>query len=182
MVTVEDSRGFTYSEPDACVTYLGVGVSPSQHRELIDSQFFMTKAILKDIFSKCHYQTYSTIGRILLLKSLVASRLVYKFLYLPSPSPEVLQSINRIYSDFVWGGGRHRMNQIHAQQPLDKGGLNMLNVEFQNKSLKYKWINVLLQEPDTKSFWILYLEGALLISIKDFLWCNIPYCRVPCLF
>ena len=58
----------------------------------------------------------------------------------------------------------------------------MLNVEFQNKSLKHKWINMLLQEHVTKPFWILYLEGALLISIKDFLWCNIHFSRVPCLF
>ena len=182
VVLEEDSRGFIYSAPDTCVTYLGVGVSPSQRRDLIDFQFAMTQSSLQDILSKCRYQSYSTIGRILLLKSLIASRLVYKFLYLPSPSPKVLNSIHQNYSDFAWGGGRHRMSQKNVQQPVLKGGLNMLNVFFQNRSLKYKWLHVLLQDHVIKPFWIQYLEGVLLIRVKDFLRCNIHYSRVPCLF
>ena len=88
---LNSDHNFVWAEPGIPVQYLGVGVSPSFTPAMIDAQFDMDHVRITQILQKCRYQSYSTIGRVLLLKMLIASRLVYKFLYLPSPSPALIK-------------------------------------------------------------------------------------------
>ena len=159
-------------DPIESVSYLGIPVGGLANA--VDHHFLIDQVYVHQILQSCRYQSLSLIGRILLLKNLVASRFVYKFQLLPSPSKGVLQHMNKMYHEYVWEGCHHRLSKNVLQQPIQRGGLNMLNVEFQNLSLKWKWLNILLNPPSIKPFWIVHIEDCILIDVHDFLRCNIP--------
>ena len=117
------------------------------------------------------YQDLSIIGRILVLKSLISSKLVYKFLHYPLPNDDVLKWLHTVYYDFVWRG-RHRMSASDMIQPLEKGGFNMLNVYYQCQSLQFQWLSKTLRNINEKAVWEHYLRSCILIPLEQFLCCN----------
>ena len=94
------------------------------------------------------YSHYSLIGRILMLKTLIASRFVYKLSVLPSPTKQVLTMLDRAHYAYLWNGkGRHIAKHV-MEKDITQGGFLMLNVHFQEMSLKFVWLERLLQDND----------------------------------
>ena len=153
--------------------YLGVWIDPNAQMSDVDSMFtFQTVDIDRDV-ADLRYDNRSVIGSILILKGLLASKLVYKFLHVPTPSKTQLCRINTAYHNFVWKNGRHKMNQKALQLPTSEGGFNMLNITIQQFALKVGWLSHLLCNVEELGFWEVFLKENTLIEVKDFLRCNL---------
>ena len=113
------------------------------------------------------YQHLSIIGKILTLKTLVNSKLVYKLLHYPTPDNKILSAINKLYYDYVWEGS-HRIASKFMEQPVEKVGCNMLNIFNHEKALKFQWLSKTLQNVEDKAFWEIHLRESLLIPLEDF--------------
>ena len=91
------------------------------------------------------------IGRITVVKSILLPLLTHLFMSLPNPNIQVLQEINKIFHDFVWGGRPKIKSSVFIKEFKD-GGLKMIDTVSYMKSLKLTWFRRLLIGSDKKCF------------------------------
>ena len=151
--------------------YLGIFVSDKYYLQENECVLILNASDIVTATQGLCYQDLSIIGRILILKSLIGSKLVYKFLHYPLPEDEVLKWLHKVYFDFVWRG-RHRMSASDMVQPLEKGGFNMLSVHYQCQALQFQWLSKTLRNSNEKAVWEHYLRSCILIPLEEFLCCN----------
>ena len=150
--------------------YLGTRLGD---HDVLASNFVLSEHLMKDVLKSRPLQKTSLSGRILQIKTLVASRFVYKFMLLPTPSLPFLKLLDKEYYDYIWEGGRHKLNKQTMVLPRKAGGFNMLNVFLQEKSLKLVWLNRFLSCTSPMTFTQYYLFTCTRITTLDFLRCNL---------
>ena len=151
-------------------TYLGTRLGNAQ---VLSSNFQLNTITMKDLLRSRPLQATSLSGRILQIKTLVASKFVYKFMLLPTPHPQFLHKLDTEYHDYIWQGGRHKLNKPALCLPKSKGGFNMLNVSRQELSLKLGWINRFLKDTECLSLTQYFLFTCTRITTFDFFRCNL---------
>ena len=171
-IQLDTTENYVWTKPDETVRYLGIDVSASPDSLARKDIFNFSHMDIRMALYGLRYQKVSIIGRILLIKSLVASKLVYKLLHFPLPNNAIFKKINNLFYEYVWDYGRHKLNVRVMEQPLNKGGFNMLNIGTHAKALQYNWLNKAMMG-NIGSLWVKQLESALCISLKDFLHCNL---------
>ena len=119
--------------------YLGLSLKLSDEGCLRDSQdnFKFSERTVYESVASLRYAYHSLNGRILLLKTMIASKFVYKFTLSPTPRTAILKQLNKLYYVFVWNNKKPRICREVMEQDPRKGGFNMLNVYKQEKSLKF---------------------------------------------
>ena len=111
---------------------MGVWVHPSLKRQ--DDYF---DKLLQKI--KAPLQSHSSIhldllGRILNVKALVASQLVYPFTLMSSPKCVLMDKIQSYINHYIWNGV-HYFRAKFLYQPFEVGGFDMHSVRAQEKAL-----------------------------------------------
>ena len=95
-------------------------------------------------------QTY-ILGKIAVLKSLVASQLVYIFSPLQT-NHEAIKEINTIFYKFLWNDKGDKIKRKIMINDYSEGGLKMIDIASFNKSLKATWVQKYL-DPENCSKW-----------------------------
>ena len=85
-------------------------------------------------------------GRIQVAKSLALSKITHILLSLPSPDKETIAKLDNFLTYFIWRNERHCINRDMLQTQSSKGGLNMINVNDFDSSLKITWLRKLRKE------------------------------------
>ena len=98
------NNDFVWSKPGEMTKYLGIFMSLLYNPENPCIELLFTITDLINATLNLQYQHLSIIGKILVLKSLVSSKLVYKFLHYPTPTEEVFQYINKVFLRIYLGG------------------------------------------------------------------------------
>ena len=111
-------------------------------------------------------------GRILQIKQLVTSTLVYRFSLVPTPTQNMLNTIQKAFYRHVWDG-RQRLRHEMMIQPTSKGGFGMIDVHIQNKCLKFSWFSRLFGDTVVFQFWAIHLFSCFTIPFHEVLVCNI---------
>ena len=151
--------------------YLGIFMSSEACR--LKDNFQVSPDLISDAFSKRPSLRTTVSGRILQVKQLVASKFVYFLSLLPSPGPKVLGALDKLYTDYVWDGGCHRLAKTTIQATKANGGLNMINVYHQNLSLKFAWVGRLLADSARMEFWMAHVADCFIIPVHHALRCNV---------
>ena len=120
--------------------YLGTLLS-AQHGASPGDNLAINKLLIQDVLKLRPIMTTCISGRILQIKSLIASKFVYLFQLLPNPPDHWFQDMQKICIDHVWDQGRHCISQDKMIALRQEGGFNMLDLRIQNMSLKLSWIN-----------------------------------------
>ena len=68
--------------------------------------------------------------------------IVYLLSSLPSP-PGVIKEINCLLYDFLWDSKGDKIKRTEMTNEYNKGGLEMIDLESFNESLKIKWIKAI---------------------------------------
>ena len=76
-------------------------------------------------------------GRVIVVKFLVASKFVYPSSFLPMPDRYVFQAIQDNIVDYIWMDGRHKMSYQCLIQPINRGGIQA--VDIKTEILYFKW-------------------------------------------
>ena len=121
------------------------------------------------------YAHHSLLGKILLIKTMLASRFVYKFSLLATPPLEELKKLDAFYYDFLWGGKGHQICKKTMELDIRQGGFRMLNVYWQELSLKFIWISRLLEPEEPCYFWQAHIRDCFKLPVKVVLSCNITH-------
>ena len=95
----------------------------------------------------------SLIGRILIVKSLAVSKLVY-IASVSSSCEMYLKKIHKLIYNFIWNGKRDGVKRASIMAGKNEGGLNMINFYFQEKACKMIMLKRII-EPGNQTWKIL---------------------------
>ena len=130
----------------------GLGVWLSTDPNIITSLNYNEKIEkIRSILECWKFRRLTLLGKIAVLKSLVASQLVYIFSPLQA-NHEAIKEINTIFYKFLWNDKGDKIKRKIMINDYSEGGLKMIDIASFNKSLKAKWIQKYLG-PESSSKW-----------------------------
>ena len=106
---------------------------------------------IRSILGCWNFRRLTLLGKITVLKSLVASQLVYIFPSLQT-NHEAIKEINTMFYKFLCNDKGDRIKRKVMINDYPEGGLKMIDIASFNKSLKATWIQKYL-DPENHSKW-----------------------------
>ena len=104
-------------------------------------------------------------GRIVVLKTLIFSKILHLLSSLPSPPPNVLNELNKTFFKFIWNSKTERIKRdILIKDKMD-GGVKMPSIINYNKAMKLTWISRLLNTDQSQ--WVNVFESDTGLKVKD---------------
>ena len=113
----------------------------------------------------------STLGQVLIVKSMAISRLMYQLSMLLTPSSNCMDKIKDVLYKFIWNNKRDKIKRKVMNQDYKFGGCRMIDIAVQNKALKLSWIPCILENID--SFWVQCLQANLHFPFEHILLGNL---------
>ena len=83
-------------------------------------------------------------GKIQVIKSLAIPKLVHLLMSLPSPTPDRINRLNKIFYTFIWDRNPDKIFTSVLIEDYSAGGLKMTHIGVFDKALKATWINRIL--------------------------------------
>ena len=117
---------------------------------------------VQNVLSCWKYRRLSLLGKITVLKDLIASQLVY----ILSPFPtnhRTLEESNSIFYDFLWDGKGDKIKRDIMISDYENGGLKMIDIKSFNKALKSTWIEKYLDKGNHGN-WKLFFD----LELKEY--------------
>ena len=145
----------TFNWPKLKVKALGILFS-TDPLITINTNYEKKMKKVKNCLNCWELRRLSLIGKITVLKSLIASQLVYILVTLPTCEP-FIREINQIFFDFLWSGRGDKIKRNIMINDYPDGGLKMIDIQSFNKSLKTTWIKKYL-DPNNRGKWKLFFE------------------------
>ena len=136
-----------------CFDLLGLKFSVDLSEMLVLNLTEKINQIKKEIanWSKTHL---TPIGKIVVVKTILLSKLNHLFSSLPTPTNSSLKELNDIFFKFLWSNKPDKINRDVTILDHSMGGLKMTHLEYSLVALKARWINRLISKssPWTKLF------------------------------
>ena len=104
---------------------------------------------LENVTKAWSMRNLSLPGRILLIKSLGISQVIYNASNLFTPD-DIAKRINKIIFRFIWAGKRDKVKRMSIIRDREEGGLKMTDFRLLNRTLKIQSLNRILQEGNEK--------------------------------
>ena len=79
-------------------------------------------------------------GKIIIIKSLLISKITHVLLSLPSPSQLTLNKIEKMFQNFILGQTNPKFRKEMMENALNLGGLTMTNISTFDSALKLSWL------------------------------------------
>ena len=121
------------------VNILGVWLDHQENviRELnLDPLVQKTESLLKVWKAR----DLSLLGRILILNTLVASLFVYRMSVIRNIPDTWFSKMRRLFTDFVWKGGKHKIKWEIVTGNKEDGGLGLVDLTTKEKACKIAWV------------------------------------------
>ena len=135
----------------------GLALNGPQYNNILKLQRKIEK--IRSILECWKFRRLTLLAKIAVLKSLVASQLVY----ISSPlqtNHEAIKEINTIFYMFLWNGKGSKIKRKIMINDYSVGGLKMIDIASFNKSLKATWIQKYL-DPESRSKWTRLFDSEL---------------------
>ena len=100
---------------------------------------------VRNVLSCWKYRRLTLTGKITVLKSPVASQLVYVLSPLQT-NEKVIKEVNKLFYSFLWNGKGDKIKRDIIINDYPNGGLKMIDIQVFSKSLKCTWIKKYLDE------------------------------------
>ena len=104
---------------------------------------------VRNVLSCRKYRRLTLFGKIAVLKSLVASQLVYILSPLRT-NEKAIKEVNKLFYTFLWNEKGDKIKRDIMINDYSNGGLKMIDIQSFKKSLKATWV---------KSIWIKKIKG-----------------------
>lgn len=143
---LKDTYGTAFIPDNHLFTALGINFHGNDINSVTESNYTskLNKAMsLAKIWGARDMTVY---GRITLIKSFLLSQFVYLIVPLPKPNSTLINSVNRLIYNFMWGGGMDKIKREIVDRPKSSGGLDMVNFDNFLLGLKVKLIFKLLDK------------------------------------
>ena len=134
---------FVWSKED--ITVLGVRIA---HEDILEKNYDGIVNKVKTTLNTWHNRGLSLTGKIQVVNTLVASLFVYKMMVLPIIPQHIVKNVDNLIRQFLWNGGKSKIAYRILQNPIDAGGLNLVDLKRKDKALKTTWPQILYNEPE----------------------------------
>ncbi len=121
------------------IKVLGIHILHSK-QEMVEKNLNPVLNKLSSITKLWRQRDLTLYGKTTILKSLLASQLVYPLSVIPSPPKKFYKEIEKILFNFVWNGKPDKIKRNVLYGEKCDGGLKLTNIECQDKALKIAWI------------------------------------------
>ena len=111
----------------------------TDHQLTLSLNYNEKLAKIQTILGCWKFRRLSLIGKITVLKSLVASQLVYILTHLQR-NHQAIKQINKLFFHFLWNGKKDKIKRSIMINDYPKGVLKMIYIASFSKSLKATWI------------------------------------------
>lgn len=98
---------------------------------------------LERLFESWKKRKLTIFGKTCIINSLAVSRLIYNISILPSPSSDVIKSINKLIFNFIWNK-KDRIKRKTLIGDIKDGGIGIVDIESKIKAIKSSWISYIL--------------------------------------
>ena len=139
-------KDFNWSE--LRFTSLGINLS-SEIDEIPDLNYPERIQKITTCLNIWNLKGLSTLGQVLIVKSMAISRLIYQLSMLPTPSSNCMDKIKDVLYKFIWNNKRDKIKRKVMNQDYKFGGCRMIDITVQNKALKLSWIPHILENIDS---------------------------------
>ena len=127
-----------------CFNVLGIHVG--RNRDLTHKVKFYDKLDkMQLIFNMWNSRNLSLMGRILTVKALGISNMIYSMTIVDCNMKIITEAQKKI-DNFVWGNGTHKTKHNSFIANYDEGGLQMIDIKSMNMALRLPWIARLLKQ------------------------------------
>ena len=156
---------FKWSKEDYC-QYLGISVPLKgfPHGGVPELSLVHILGILDSVLSLQNTCEHSLLGRVLNIKTFVASKLNYYFSLSFVATITALKKAQSRLNDYVWNYRIHYVNAKLLYEPFDTGGVNMYSLIRHNTTAKLKAINKLVC--NTTEYWQVVLQSMFKIPFE----------------
>ena len=168
-----DGMEYFPSSVDGIFKYLGIEWRRRVTRHTMVPNFETEFAQIKTIAHERNDPLHTLLGRILNVKSLMVSKLTYKFKSIPAPLTAWLHQVQKFLIHYVWSFRLHGIHQEHLYLPVKEGGLHLVDLLTYEKSLKIAWLDIALHSENT--FWVTHLRSCIKIPLRELLTANIAW-------
>lgn len=137
-----------------------LGVWLSTHQEITTKLNFSEKIEkMRNCLGCWSVRRLSLIGKITVLKSLIASQVIHLLSPLQVNS-QIIKQINDLFFEFLWNSKGDKIKRNVITQDYGNGGLRMIDIASFNKALKSVWIRKYLDESN-KGKWKIFFDAEL---------------------
>ena len=98
-----------------------------------------------EVIDRWENRSLSLIGKVEIINTLIASLYVYRMTVLPSMPPSIVAKFNKLVENYIWKG-RPKMPLQMLQNSKEHGGLQLVDIERKDKSIKATWVKMLMEE------------------------------------
>lgn len=110
------------------------------------------------------------IGKITVINTLVMSLLVYRLSVIPTLAQNIVQSVNKIWSQFIWNKRKPKISWEILTSPKRNGGLSLAHITKRDMALKIQWVQRIFSD----SFFMRYSNKILNTILNENIWkCNL---------
>ena len=110
----------------------------------------------KMLFNCWAKRSTTPIGKVVILKSLILSKLIYLWIMLPNPPDDLMNKLQAKCFEFVWQNKKDKIKRSTAIHHTKVGGLNIPDIKTYIQSLKLTWLRRIYCEDSPK--WKLLLK------------------------
>ena len=141
---------------------LGITYNIEDMENITKTNIYRKMGEVKKLIRIWHARNLTPYGKITIIKSLLMSKFTHMLLSLPSPSKELVDEQNHIFSDFLWAGKSPKFRKEILEAEVKDGGLKLHNLSVFDTALKLGWLKRFLK---SNSKWTVFpkefeLEGV----------------------
>ena len=143
---------------------LGIFFRNDEH-EMIARNFDNKLLEIAAIIKSWRYRHLTVYGKVLIIKSLLVSKLVHLFTALPDPPESFIKQLNTALFRFLWNGKNDKISRKSATFPCYMGGVGMVDIKNMIAALKVTWVRRYIC---AQNLWAVLFD--LKISDGSFVW------------
>jgi len=111
----------------------------------------------------------SLMGKIMILKTMALSTIIYLLTNLPSPENTYIKELENIIYNFIWPSNNERIARKTLIGPIDLGGIKMPDISTLNETLKIGWIiRMYKNEGNWSNCLLSYIPSPNNIELRDY--------------
>lgn len=128
-----------------------LGLWFTNHLEEMEKMNTYDKYLETKILFNCWAKRSTTpIGKVVVLKSLILSKLIYLWIMLPNPPDDLIDKLQKKCYEFVWEGKRDKIKRSTATHHTRQGGINLPDIKAYIQALKLTWIKRIFNKNSAK--------------------------------
>ena len=142
---------------DHIISYLGVQIPVNDLTDIHLLNFDVKMKEARGLLKVWSCRNLTLLGKITVLKSLVLPKFVYLFSNLPDPPSSCLNSLQKMFFEFLWSGKTDRIKRSILFNEYEHGGLKMTHIKSFCAALKITWVKRILDNQN-EGLWKLFFQ------------------------